>query len=291
MTSVPMKNKLRQDTRTPDISFIILTWNSEKYIEKCLFSYEKSLFEQGKTAEFIIIDNGSTDKTANLLEQVVKPFLPACCTLDLVKLGKNYGTTVSRNIGIKKARGEVIVICDSDTELIQGEWSIIFSLLKNNQQIGVIAPSLFYENGEIQHSVKKFPTLTEKLKKVLKILFDLPVKNEDFYENFPWKHPTTVDSAISACWILLKETIEKIGLLDEKIFYSPEDLDYCLRMWEGGKQVLYYPDMQVIHHTQQITHNKPFSPQSISHLTGLFYYFLKHRYCFSRHRLYKRLNQ
>jgi len=270
------------------VSLVILTWNSGEYIKRCIESYAVSFFNQGITAEFIIVDNGSTDTTANIVEQDIKPFLPVCCDLQSVQLEKNHGTTISRNIGIAKAKGEIIVICDSDTEFMQGEWEKAFSIIKNNQKIGIVAPSLFYENGDIQHSVKKFPTLTDKLRKIPKIFLNFPMEDKDFYADFPWQKSTVVDSAISACWILSKKTVEEVGPLDENIFYSPEDLDYCLRIWEAGKQVIYYPDIKLTHHTQQISYRKPFSRQAISHFKGLLYYFSKHHYWLSRRRLYKR---
>lgn len=271
------------------VSLVILTWNSASYIKRCIESYANSFQAQSITAEFLIVDNGSTDNTIEIIEQDIVTALPKGCTLDLIKLGENKGTTISRNIGIQKSSGRIIIICDSDTEFRRGDWESIFSLIENNPQIGIVAPSLFYGNGAIQPSVKKFPTLTDKLRKIPKIFLNVPIEDKDFYEDFPWEEPTLVDSAISACWVLSKATIEEIGLLDENIFYSPEDLDYCLRMWEGKKQIIFYPDIKLTHHTQQISHNKPFSRQSRSHLKGLFYYFFKHRYCFSRKRLMRKL--
>jgi GT2 family glycosyltransferase len=70
--------------------------------------------------------------------------------------------------------------------------------------------------------------------------------------------------------------MEKVGYLDEKIFYSPEDIDYALRVWLAGYCVLYYPALTVLHHTQQITHKKPLSKTSISHFFGLVYYYRQH---------------
>lgn len=273
------------------VSLVILTWNSGKYIKKCIESYADSFFNQEIAAEFIIIDNGSSDNTANIVEKDIMPFLPVCCNLQFVQLEKNHGTTISRNIGIVKAKEEIIIICDSDTEFIQGEWRKVFSLIKNNQKIGIVAPSLFYESGDMQHSVKKFPTLTDKLRKILKIFLNITVEDKDFYHDFPWLKPRSVDTAISACWILGRTTIDEVGLLDENIFYSPEDLDYCLRIWEAKKQVIFYPDLKLTHHTQQLSHKKPFSRQAISHFKGLLYYFSKHRYWFSRRRLYDRVGR
>ncbi len=277
-----MKIQLSDSREKKIVSLVILTWNSESFIKRCVESFANSFWEQGVCAEFIIVDNGSNDNTANVVEKEIQPALPDCCDLFWVSLKMNLGTTISRNKGIEKSNGDIVVICDSDTEFLQGDWQSVISYLENNHEIGIVAPSLFYGDGSIQPSVKKFPTLLDKLRKLPKIFLNLPMKNTDFYEAFPWPRPTFVDSAISACWVLTKKTIDKVGLLDEKIFYSPEDLDYCLRIWEGGQKVVFYPEMKITHHTQQISHRKPFSRQAITHLSGLVYYFFKHRYCFFR---------
>lgn len=283
------KTAINSSNRKPTVSLIILTWNSEKYIDRCIISYANSFDNHSINAEFIIVDNGSNDNTVKIIEEDVKRSLPKYCSLFLIKLDRNKGTTIPRNIALKRAHGKFIIICDSDTEFIQGDWRKAFALLKDGN-IGIVAPSLYYDNGDIQHSVKKFPTLIDKLRKIPKIFFAISIKDKDFYEDFPWTSPSMVDTAISACWILTRRTIDEVGLLDENIFYSPEDLDYCLRIWESGGKVIFYPPIKITHHTQQISHKRPFSHQSLSHFKGLFYYFIKHRYCFSRQRLMARIS-
>ena len=50
-----------------------------------------------------------------------------------------------------------------------------------------------------------------------------------------------MQTAISCCWFMRREVIERVGPLDELIFYAPEDVDYCLRAWKSGLAVVYYP--------------------------------------------------
>jgi hypothetical protein len=94
-----------------------------------------------------------------------------------------------------------------------------------------------------------------------------------------------VQSAISCCWFFRRELFERLGPLDERIFYAPEDVDYCLRSWKKGRAVVYFPFLKVLHHTQQISHKKPLSKTALSHFKGLLYYLTKHGYWFSRKRI------
>ena len=271
-----------------DISFVVLTWNSASDIEACLKSFAEVIGKAKFTAEFLVADNGSNDQTLKILEGLYKE-MPFCFQLRIIRLKVNKGTTLSRNLALRRAIGEIVIICDSDTEFISGEIKEALDLLEKDPLIGIIAPRLVYENGAVQPSVKRFPTLGDKLLKLRKIFFGIKAET-DFYGDFPWDSPRSADSAISAFWLFKRELLEMVGYLDEKIFYAPEDLDYCLRVWEAGKKVMYYPDLVIKHKTQQITHKNPFSRHSLSHFWGLLYYFWKHKYLLSRTRLYKRLN-
>ena len=256
-----------------ELSFIVLTWNSERYINDCILSCLKKCKEEEINAEIIIIDNGSNDKTKEIIKstQVKHDNI-----LTLIELDENRGTTYTRNLGLKKANGTFLCILDSDTEFGEGSLRDCLIKLKNEPQIGILAPRLLLPNGTVQHSVKKFPTFLQKVKKIPKAVFGLTIKDDDFYQDFPFTKEREIDTAISACWFFRKELVKKIGLLDEKIFYAPEDLDYSMRSHKAGKQNIYYPFLTVLHHTQQISHKKPFSKVSLSHLIGLLYYFRKH---------------
>ena len=223
--------------------------------------------------EILVVDNGSTDDSVMILQQYqnshplnVKPmFLP-----------ENCGTTVSRNIALRLATGRYICICDSDTEISSGSIRDLLALFENQSQLAIIAPQLFLDDGSIQNSVKKFPNFLCKLVKIPNVLFGIPRHDLDFYSFFPFTEITEVDTAISACWFFQKDLLTEVGLLDERIFYSPEDLDYCIRVRKAGKKIIYYPYLRVLHHTQQVSHKRPFSKTSLSHLYGLMYYFSKH---------------
>ena len=89
---------------------------------------------------------------------------------------------------------------------------------------------------------------------------------------------TDVDYAISAFWLFHRSLLDKVGLLDEKIFYAPEDVDFCLRIWKAGYRIVYQPSACIIHHTQEISRGWKLNSAKINHLKGLVYFFIKHRY-------------
>jgi hypothetical protein len=222
--------------------------------------------------EVLLIDNGSNDNTIDLAKNISERL-----DVDIVELGSNKGTTFPRNIGLRKSRGEIVCILDSDAILKAVNFKEIQSILED-KTVGIVAPKLILPDGAIQNSVKKFPALFHKLIKIPRIIFKIKGKDRDHYADFPFHDIKNVDMAISACWFFRRDLLDQVGLLDEKIFYSPEDVDFCLRVRKTGKKIIYYPYGEVLHHTQQITHKKVFSRISLSFLLDLIYYHYKHRY-------------
>lgn len=265
-----------------DISFIILTWNSRLFLKKCFNSIIKKCQHEDLSFEIIVIDNGSTDGSEILFSNFFNKY-PHVFKIEY--LGRNTGTTYSRNIGIKKSTGRYLCILDSDTEFREGSLREIFYQLSEDDSIGLIVPRLMLPDGSTQNSVKRFPTFGQKLLKIPQAVFGVQVTNKDFYPNFPFHEKTEVDTAISACWFMSREIVDQVGYLDEQIFYSPEDLDYCVRIRKAGCKVIYLPTFTVLHDTQQISHKRPFSKVSRSHFWGLVYYFRKHGGWFSNHHL------
>ena len=256
-----------------DISFITLTWNSQAYVGRCLDAIIRQCQSDALRWEVIVVDNGSHDGSAAVVREYCRRY-PDRVTL--IALDRNRGTTYPRNLALKQVRGAVVGIVDSDTEFLSGSLRHVCILLAANGTLGIVAPRLLLPDGSIQHSVKRFPTLLDKLRKVPRILTGQEATRNDFYRSFPFECSTLVETAISACWLLRADVLTRVGLLDEGIFYSPEDLDYSARVRNAGMRILYYPHLTLLHHTQQISHRRPLSRLSRSHLKGLFRFHRKH---------------
>lgn len=265
-----------------DVSAVILSFNSISYIEKCLRSLLFSFDECNLKGEIHVVDNGSTDGSAKLLKNMQDKYPDQ---LSVIFQNGNTGTTKSRNRALKKSSGKYIVVLDSDAYMNSDALISLISYLKYNPTVGLVAPGLIYPDGRFQLSVDIFPTVIRKIKR----LFYL----KSFEENANGQTTGAVDYAISACWMLRKEVVEVVGLLDEKIFYSPEDVDYCIRIWTSGYQVHYYPSTSIVHDAQEISRPKGFliNRFTIRHVKGLAYLFAKHNYMFSLGNLYKKINR
>ncbi len=262
-----------------DLTFITLTWNSQAYVRGCLDSILVRCAADGLRPEVLVVDNGSGDRSVDIVNEFGRNYPDA---VKLVALGRNRGTTVPRNLALKQARSPYLCILDSDTEFVSGSIRPVLDSLTRNPRLAIVAPRLVLPDGSTQHSVKRFPTFVDKLRKVPGILLGRTVARPDFYPSFPFTTSTRVDTAISACWFFRADLLSAVGLLDEGIFYAPEDVEFSARIWEAGLDIVYDPSLTLLHHTQQISHRRPFSRVSLSHVKGLLRHHRKHGGWFKR---------
>ena len=218
-------------------------------------------------------------------------------TFDVIELDKNFGTTYSRNIGIKVLLSKTdtpdfICILDSDTEVNSDAMKAMCEYLRNNPSYGIIGPKMHNREMVYQESGRNIPTLTEKLYKVLPIK-RLRQKGEKMQTAIPKNGSDCVEVGylMSACWLMRTEIVREIGYLDEKIFYSPEDVDYCIRCWQAGYKVVYCYEAEIIHLWQRISRQKLFSRHNFEQLKGLRYLFIKYHYAFRTKKLWKSFEQ
>jgi len=151
--------------------------------------------------------------------------------------------------------------------------------LAASPRTGILAPRLVHRDGTPQLSADMFPTLTRKLA----LFFGLR-RIEAALPEVP-RGPRRVDYAISAFWLMPRGVLRRVGLLDERIFYSPEDVDYCLRAWAAGYEVVLDDAATAIHDAREVSRGLRKPRFLLSHALGLAYLFAKHRYAFGRARL------
>ncbi len=270
-----------------DYSVIILTFNSQRYIGRCLESLLDSFGSLEASYEIFIIDNGSTDQSCDIIGSIKRE---RQANIELTEFDHNTGTTYSRNVGLQKAKGRNIIVMDSDAYCNADAVGGLAVFLDTNPECGMAVPKLTYLDGRFQLSTDTFPTLLRKAQRFL-FLKEMEKIDNDPVDNKDIESEQTVDYAISAFWMFPKTVLDKVGLLDEKIFYSPEDVDYCLRIWKAGFQIKYLPDYSLIHDAQELSRGFRINKFTFLHIQGLLYYFLKHRYFWKLNALYKQIGR
>lgn len=261
-------------------SVIILSYNSERTLDRCLTAVSASLSGYDSPSEIFVIDNNSNDKSRAILAQhcennpSVKPIL----------FPQNTGTTISRNTALKQATGRYVLVLDSDAYMTPDCLSGMKSRLDSDPGIGLVCPRLTYADGRHQLSTDTFPTPRRKLERAV----NLAGISES-------TTPTSgdVDYAISACWLLSRAAVDAVGGFDEAIFYAPEDVDYCIRVWLAGYRIYYDADdsMVMIHDAQELSRGFKITKFHVEHIKGLWYLFSKYNCLFSLSPLRQRIKE
>jgi GT2 family glycosyltransferase len=221
----------------------------------------------------IVVDNGSRDGTVEMLAQ----------RSDVVTITNptNRGVAPGRNQGLRAARGEFVALLDVDTVAAPGSFATLVGRLRVAPDVGLVGPKLVDPDGGLQYSCRRFPTLVDKVCRRLPARFGRALVDD--VELRWWDHAGVreVDYVIGACQVIRRTALDEVGLLDERIFYGPEDVDLCLRMHRAGWRVEYVPDAVVMHLERRLT-RKLLSVLTARHVYGLGYFFWKHGYLLTR---------
>ena len=224
------------DSQKIKISIIILSWNTKDLLKKCLKSIPFY-------AEVIIVDNGSKDGTVHFLNSLKWP------NLKIIKNKKNLGFAKGNNQGLEVAKGDFVMILNSDTIVQKGTLEKLVEFTKDTP-LYAVSPLLVNPNGTIQEEYyMRFPNLWQIFgyhHPLLRILFmRLPLK---------WlavsrmkKKPFEVEQLPGAALMAPKEVWQKVGLLDEDYQFLYEDVDWCWRAKKMRVKLMVVPEAKVTH--------------------------------------------
>ena len=220
------------------VSIIIANFNGENYLPTCLKSVLRNSY---KDYELILVDDGSTDKSI----EVIEGFLKKDKRIKLLRNHKNLGAAASRNRAIKKASGKYIVFLDNDTEVTYNWLVKIIEPLNKDSQIGGVQSLLLDFNNRdlIQTGGGLLIPHTGWL---------APLYQWTKYKEMKDKITSKEIIAVSASLAVRKEIVDLISGFDEKEAVYTEDLDFCWRIWISGYKIILFPDSVAYHLSKSV---------------------------------------
>jgi GT2 family glycosyltransferase/glycosyltransferase involved in cell wall biosynthesis len=159
----------------------------------------------------------------------------------LVESERNTGFAANVNRGLRATLPERdVIVLNSDVEALSGWLEGLQYAAYRDSDVGIVGAQLLYPDGRIQ--------------------FGGTVRNRDAPEWFDhryrfkpgdWGPAAQTSPALAvtgACMYVRREVIERVGLLDERYPMAYEDVDWCLRAWQAGYRVRYFPIARLVHH-------------------------------------------
>jgi GT2 family glycosyltransferase len=235
-----------------DLSVVIVSWNVADLVVACL----ESLFAAatGLMVEVIVVDNDSVDMTVHQ----IRTKFP---NVTVITNNYNAGFAAATNQGLHMCRGRHALLLNPDTILKEDALRIMVNFADKNPHIGLLGPKVLLPSGEIQKacagSLPKpldwfwYYSLIGQVFRRSKIFGKL-------YLSY-WDHQTSrsVDFLAGAAMLIPRQTLKKVGLLDETHPMYLEDIDYCFRVRQVGKAVYYLAEATVVHYLGQSSKQVP----------------------------------
>jgi GT2 family glycosyltransferase len=225
-----------------DLSIILVNYKSPQLVLDCV----QSIYDQTKKISFeiLIVDNASEDNSKETI-------LDKYPQVKWIQLDYNAGFARGNNAAIKIANGELILLLNTDTIVLENALDKAVALCRKETNIAACGVQLLNTDGSNQISGAHF------VKGGLNLLLPLPYLGK-FIRYWGYKLKTrapsitSIKDKIEVDWIVgafiltSKHIIEKAGMLDEDFFMYAEEIEWCSRLKKQGKMVL-FAEPKVIH--------------------------------------------
>jgi len=255
-----------------DLSIVVVTWNTRDLVLECLASVEEAIRHTAREdpirVEIIVVDNGSSDATA---EALAERFPEA----GVLRLPRNLGFAAGSNRGLAAARGRTALLLNSDTKLVPGVLERCVRFLDANPDVGVVGPQLLHPDGRKQNSIHNFPIVATEV--LPKGLFQFLFRHRFPSRRWTGSEPLEVEAVVGAALFLRTDLMRSVGPLPEDYFFFMEETDWCWRVREAGWRVVHLPDAFVVHLSGGSSKRKDPALTRIEYHRSLYRFFRKYR--------------
>ena len=221
----------------PKVSIIIPNKDYVSTLKVCLKSIKK--LTTYENYEIIVVENNSEEqKTFDYYDEI-----NGKDKIKVVKYpekGFNYSKII--NYGVKNSDGEYIIQLNNDTELITPNWIEEMLGFAQREDVGAVGAELFYPDRSIQHA-----GIIIGIGGVAGHVFrNIPHGMHGYFSKDAMIQ--NMSAVTAACIMASRKMYEAVGNMNEKFEVAFNDVDFCLKIREQGKLIVYNPYVQFIHY-------------------------------------------
>lgn len=217
------------------VSIVVPVFNRLEFTRRCI---EAIVQHTEDDPELIVVDNGSTDGTDAYLEQCGDSVVT-------VTQQENRGFACACNQGAAVATGKYLLFLNNDTRVTSHWLSPLVTTLADDS-VGMVGSRLVYPDGGIQHA----GVIVVQRRDEGRLFFDHVFRHVDAQASCVLT-PCEFQAVTGACILVRREEFLGLGGFDEAYWNGVEDIDFCLRLRETGKRVVYQPASLVVHDESQ----------------------------------------
>jgi hypothetical protein len=225
------------------LSIVIVSYNTVDHLRACLASLRRST--DLPATEVFVVDNASSDGSADMVAHEFPE-------VRLIRSPINGGYAHANNLALRETRGRAVMLLNPDTEVGPNDVSVLLTYLTSHPEAAAVGPKLVRADGSLDLACRRsFPTPEIAFYRMVGLSRLFPRSRRFGRYNLTYLDPdveTEVDALAGACMIVRRETIEQVGLLDERFFMYGEDVDWAYRMKERGWHIRYNPSVAILHH-------------------------------------------
>jgi len=243
--------KINPGEKHIDVSIVIVSFNTKELTRQCLEKVEK--YAAGIPHEIFVIDNASTDGSADMVAAEFS-------WVHLIRMTENKGFAGGNIPGMKRARGRYVLLLNSDAFLDTGVLESTLSYMDDRSHVGILGCKLTNPDGSMQPSARMLPGPLNKILHITGLAARFPKSKFFGRVDYTWwdhSEPRSVGWVVGAFFMIRRETMADIGLLDDRYFLYFEEIDYCLTAKRAGWDVVFYPYARVVHLGGQSTVKAP----------------------------------
>ncbi len=224
-------------SNSPKISVIVITYNSEPFLSRCLNSIMRSDYGN---LDITVVDNKSTDASCELIENEYP-------SVRLIRNTRNLGFGDAANLGIRETDGSLILLLNPDIELERSCLKNLAGSISRDPRVALAGcKAMKMKRREIidfAWSTFGWPKLSRDQSIVHSVAFgnnlDIKIHGQNQKDNEYWSATREVGAVLGGSMMIKRELLEKPPLFDTMFFLYREDNDVCLRAWKSGLKVLY----------------------------------------------------
>ena len=230
------------------LSVIIVNYNVEYFLEQCLYSVRRAL--QGIESEVFVVDNNSVDGSLKMLAEKFPEVI-------VIANKENTGFSRANNQAIRVSTGEYVLLLNPDTVVEDDTFIKCITFMDSHPDAGGLGVKMVDGKGNfLPESKRGLPTPAAAFYKMFGLakLFPHSKRFAHYYLGHLSDDETNeVEILAGAFMMMRRETLDKVGLLDETFFMYGEDIDLSYRITQGGYKNYYFPETRIIHYKGEST--------------------------------------